>query len=94
MNPSGPASRNGMRQPQLRSDPSSSDDVIRKPVSAPATDARPTVSATTLAYRARRPSGAYSMMNAEAPVYSPPVEKPCMARSRNSRIGAAMPSVA
>jgi hypothetical protein len=34
------------------------------------------------------------MMNAEAPVYSPPVEKPWTARSRNNSSGAAMPSTA
>lgn len=46
---------------------------------------------TSARYQARRSSGACSMLNAIAPVYSPPAENPCSRRQSSSRTGAATP---
>jgi hypothetical protein len=94
MAPSGAASRNGMRQPQLRSCASVSHVESASATAAPPSVPSAAVIETTLPHSARRFFGAYSTRNADVPVHSPPAEKPCAQRSRMSRTGARKPTLA
>ena len=87
-------SRNGRRQPQLRSC-SSDSTPSRNAHSADAASVPEFVpSDTSEAITPRRCAGAYSASITVAPAISAPAPKPWTSRSTTSRIGAAMPIIA
>jgi hypothetical protein len=92
--PSGPAIKNGMRQPQdvvassqMRADSTvTATEPIRNPMRVE--------NISQLTMYPLRSSGEYSATNEAAPPYSPPTENPCSNRRKTSKIGAQMPIVA
>ncbi|MOA24530.1 hypothetical protein D3C78_1452090 [compost metagenome] len=89
--PSGPARKNGRRQPQSRKVCSSN--IVCSSTTSPAPSTNPAIEpkSSQLPRKPRCRSGAYSATKIAAPVYSPPTEKPCASLHASSRIGAQMP---
>src|SRR3546814_1922081 len=91
--PIGPATKNGMRQPQSyivasprpRENPNISSAPKEKPAKVP--------NSRKLPQKPRFASGEYSAMNVDAPPYSPPVENPWIRRSTMRNAGAQNPTL-
>ncbi|SAJ10985.1 Uncharacterised protein [Enterobacter cloacae] len=94
MMPSGSARKNGIRQPQSRKFSSPTTVEIRTTTPAPMTKPAIEPKSSQLPIKPRLRSGEYSATKIDAPVYSPPTEKPCAILQINSRIGAHIPIVA
>jgi hypothetical protein len=92
--PSGPATRNGTRQPQSSRASRGTHAFIAVTTAAPSTKPARVPNSSQNPMNPRRLSGEYSAMNVVAPPYSPPVEKPWTMRARTSRIGDQTPTVA
>src|SRR5213080_4765793 len=94
MMPSGPAMRNGTRQPQSSSVSCGTQAFMPVTTDAPSTYPDSVPNSSQEPVKPRRLSGEYSAMNVVAPPYLPPVEKPCTMRASTSRIGDQTPMVA
>ncbi|MNH26691.1 hypothetical protein D3C79_867560 [compost metagenome] len=91
MMPSGKARKNGRRQPHSRNFSSPRKVEISTTTPAPRTKPAIEPKSSQLPRKPRLRSGAYSATKIEAPVYSPPTEKPWAIFASSSRIGAQMP---
>ncbi len=92
--PNGSARKNGIRQPHSRKFCSPTTLEIRTTTPAPITNPAMEPKSSQLPINPRLRSGEYSATKIDAPVYSPPTEKPCAILHSSSRIGAQIPIVA
>ena len=89
--PSGKARKNGTRQPHSRNFSSPRSVEISTTTPAPSTNPAMEPKSNQLPRNPRLRSGAYSATKIDAPVYSPPTEKPWAIFASNNRMGAQIP---